>query len=220
MKRIENRQEFLRRAAVSLSDMIDTLEGLADFDCSGLSPEKVCVLSIDMNRGFTRQGPLASPRVEEMVGKTAEFLKSAMEKGVRVAAFSDRHTPDSAELEAYPEHCTVPEEYELVEELRALGLKPIWKNSTNAFMTGMGDLLTKGYDTFIITGCCTDICVYQCALALRTFFNQSNIKAEVVVPLSLVETYDGEWHNADLMNLVFLDSMVANGILLCENIGL
>ena len=218
MKPIENRQEFLRRAAASLSDMLDTLEGLADYDCSEIPAEKICVLSIDMNKGFTRQGILASPRVDEMVEKTADFLESAMEQGIRVAAFSDRHTPDAAELSSYPEHCTTPEEYELVEELQDLGLKPIWKNSTNAFMAGMGELLTKGYETFIVTGCCTDICVYQCALALRTFFNQNNTKAEVVVPLSLVETYDGDFHNADLMNLVFLDSMASNGILLCDSI--
>jgi len=220
MKPIENRQEFLRRAAASLSDMLDTLEGLADFDCSEIAAEKICVLSIDMNKGFTRQGILASPRVDEMVEKTADFLESAMEQGIRVVAFSDRHTPDAAELESYPEHCTTPEEYDLVEELQDLGLKPVWKNSTNAFMAGMGDILTKGYDTFIVTGCCTDICIYQCALALRTFFNQNNSKAEVIVPLSLVETYDGDFHNADLMNLVFLDSMASNGILLCDNIVL
>lgn len=220
MKKIENRQEFLRRAAGSLSDMIDTLEGLADFDCSEIPTEKICILSIDMNRGFTRQGVLASPRVNEMVESTADFLEGAMEKGIRVIAFSDRHTPDAAELNSYPEHCTVPEEYEMVEELQDLGLKPFWKNSTNAFMAGMGDLLTKGYHTFIVTGCCTDICVYQCALALRAFFNQNNTQAEVVVPLSLVETYDGDFHNADLMNLVFLDSMASNGILLCEGVTL
>ena len=117
MKRIENRQEFLRRAAASLSDMIDTMEGLADFDCSEIPAEKICVLSIDMNKGFTRQGMLASPRVDEMVERTADFLEEAMDRGIRVAAFSDRHAPDAAELASYPEHCTTPEEYELVEEL-------------------------------------------------------------------------------------------------------
>lgn len=220
MKRITNRQDFMRRAAASLADMLDTLEGLADFDCSGMQPEKICILSIDMNKGFTRQGVLASPRVEELVKPTAAFLKAAMAKGIQVTAFSDRHTVSSAELASYPEHCTAPQEYELVEELQRLGLKPVWKNSTNAFMTGMDGLLTKGYDVFIVTGCCTDICIYQCALALRAFLNQNDTQAEVVVPLSLVETYDGEWHNADLMNLVFLNSMAANGILLCEEVCL
>ena len=218
MKKIENRQAFLRQAAMSLSDMLDTLEGLADFDCSEAPPEKICVISIDMNKGFTREGALSSPRVEEMIEPTADFLELAMEKGIRVVAYSDRHTASSAELLSYPEHCTKPEEYELVEELQDLGLKPVWKNSTNAFMAGMGEILTKGYTSFIVTGCCTDICIYQCALALRAFLNQNNTQAEVVVPLSLVETYDGEWHNGDLMNVVFFSSMAENGVLLCEGV--
>ena len=220
MKRIENRMEFMQKAIESLSDMIDTLEGLADYDCSQHKPEEICIFSIDMNKGFTRQGALASGRVEEMIEATADFLEAALNKGIKVTAFSDRHTNSSAELESYPEHCTVPEEYELVEELQDLELKPVWKNSTNAFMTGMGNLLTSSYKTYIVTGCCTDICVYQFAVSLKAFLNQNDVKADVVVPLSLVETYDGEWHNGDLMNVVFLNSMASNGVLLCENVAL
>lgn len=220
MKRIENRMEFMQKAIESLSDMIDTLEGLADYDCSQHKPEEICIFSIDMNKGFTRQGALASGRVEEMIEATADFLEAALNKGIKVTAFSDRHTNSSAELESYPEHCAVPEEYELVEELQDLELKPVWKNSTNAFMTGMGNLLTSSYKTYIVTGCCTDICVYQFAVSLKAFLNQNDVKADVVVPLSLVETYDGEWHNGDLMNVVFLNSMASNGVLLCENVVL
>ncbi len=220
MKRIKNRMKFMQRVTESLSDMIDTLEGLADYDCSQQKPEEICIFSIDMNKGFTRKGALASGRVEEMIEPTADFLEEALNKGIRVTAFSDRHTNSSAELESYPEHCTVPEEYELVEELQDLELKPVWKNSTNAFMTGMGNLLTSSYKTYIVTGCCTDICVYQFAVSLKAFLNQNDVKADVVVPLSLVETYDGEWHNGDLMNVVFLNSMASNGVLLCENVAL
>ena len=220
MKRIKNRMKFMQRVTESLSDMIDTLEGLADYDCTQHKPEEICIFSIDMNKGFTRQGALASGRVEEMIEATADFLEAALNKGIKVTAFSDRHTNSSAELESYPEHCTVPEEYELVEELQDLELKPVWKNSTNAFMTGMGNLLTSSYKTYIVTGCCTDICVYQFAVSLKAFLNQNDVKADVVVPLSLVETYDGEWHNGDLMNVVFLNSMASNGVLLCENVAL
>ena len=218
MKKIENRMDFMQRASGSLSDMIDTLEGLADYDCSQQKPEEVCVFSIDMNKGFTRQGALASGRVDEMVEATADFLEIALDRGIRVTAFSDRHTKGSAELESYPEHCTAPEEYELVEELQDLELKPVWKNSTNAFMTGMGSLLASSYKTYVVTGCCTDICIYQFAVSLKAFLNQNDVKADVVVPLSLVETYDSEWHNGDLMNVVFLNSMASNGVLLCENV--
>ncbi len=218
MKRIKNRMKFMQRVTESLSDMIDTLEGLADYDCTQQKPEEICIFSIDMNKGFTRQGALASGRVEEMIEATADFLEAALNKGIKVTAFSDRHTNSSAELESYPEHCAVPEEYELVEELQDLELKPVWKNSTNAFMTGMGNLLTSSYKTYIVTGCCTDICVYQFAVSLKAFLNQNDVKADVVVPL--VETYDGEWHNGDLMNVVFLNSMASNGVLLCENVAL
>ena len=125
MKRIKNRMKFMQRVTESLSDMIDTLEGLADYDCSQQKPEEICIFSIDMNKGFTRKGALASGRVEEMIEPTADFLEEALNKGIRVTAFSDRHTNSSAELESYPEHCAVPEEYELVEELQDLELKPV-----------------------------------------------------------------------------------------------
>lgn len=220
MKKIANRTEFIQRAAGSLADMLDTLEGLADYDCSQQKPEEICVFSIDMNKGFTRKGALASGRVEEIIEATADFLEMALSKGMKVIAFSDRHTKGSAELEAYPEHCTEPEEYELVEELQDLELQPVWKNSTNAFMTGMGNLLAGSCKTYIVTGCCTDICIYQFAVSLKAFLNQNDIKADVVVPLALVETYDSEWHNGDLMNVVFLNSMASNGVLLCENVVL
>ncbi len=220
MKKIANRTEFIQRAAGSLADMLDTLEGLADYDCSQQKPEEICVFSIDMNKGFTRKGALASGRVEEIIEATADFLEMALSKGMKVTAFSDRHTKGSAELEAYPEHCTEPEEYELVEELQDLELQPVWKNSTNAFMTGMGNLLAGSCKTYIVTGCCTDICIYQFAVSLKAFLNQNDIKADVVVPLALVETYDSEWHNGDLMNVVFLNSMASNGVLLCENVVL
>ena len=220
MKKIANRTEFIQRAAGSLADMLDTLEGLADYDCSQQKPEEICVFSIDMNKGFTLKCALASGRVEEIIEATADFLEMALSKGMKVTAFSDRHTKGSAELEAYPEHCTEPEEYELVEELQDLELQPVWKNSTNAFMTGMGNLLAGSCKTYIVTGCCTDICIYQFAVSLKAFLNQNDIKADVVVPLALVETYDSEWHNGDLMNVVFLNSMASNGVLLCENVVL
>lgn len=218
MKKITDRRKFIQDAAGSLIDMLDTLEGLADYDCSQQKPEEICVFSIDMNKGFTRKGALASGRVEEIIESTADFLETVLNKGIKVTAFSDRHTKGSAELEAYPEHCTEPEEYELVEELQDLELQPVWKNSTNAFMTGMGNLLAGSYKTYVVTGCCTDICIYQFVVSLKAFLNQNDVKADVVVPLSLVETYDSQWHNGDLMNVVFLNSMASNGVLLCENV--
>ena len=37
-------------------------------------------------------------------------------------------------------------------------------------------------DAYIITGCCSDICVLQFALTLKTYLNAQNIDKKVIVP--------------------------------------
>ena len=71
----------------------------------------------------------------------------------------------------------------------------------------------KNLDNFIVVGCCTDICVYQFVLTLKTYFNQNNLDKNIIVPISLVETYDiDEIHSGDMLNTIFLNSMIQNGI--------
>lgn len=67
-------------------------------------------------------------------------------------------------------------------------------------------------NTFIITGVCTDICVHQFSLTLKTYFNKQNKESRVIVPVNTVETYDLGMHNGDLMNIMALYSMTVNGI--------
>lgn len=70
----------------------------------------------------------------------------------------------------------------------------------------------KHIDTFIITGNCTDICVQQFAITLKTWFNRQNIKVRVIVPVNAVETYDFGLHDGDLMNVMALYNMMINGV--------
>lgn len=68
-------------------------------------------------------------------------------------------------------------------------------------------------DNIIIVGDCTDICIYQFAITLKSYFNQNNIAKNITVPINLVDTYDIEnVHCAKLLNTVFLNSMIQNGI--------
>ena len=68
-------------------------------------------------------------------------------------------------------------------------------------------------DNIIVIGDCTDICIYQFAVTLKTYFIQNNINKNVIVPMNLVDTYDiPNVHCADLSNIVFLNSMIQNGI--------
>ena len=107
-------------------------------------------------------------------------------------------------------------EGEIVDEIKEVGgYTLIPKNSTNGFLE---EEFQKWFeqnhkiDTFIVTGDCTDICVQQFAIALKTWFNMQNKKARVIVPVDAVETYDFGTHNGDLMNAMALYNMMINGV--------
>ena len=96
----------------------------------------------------------------------------------------------------------------------------IEKNSTNGFFA-MDIEKYKNLDNFIVVGCCTDICVYQFVLTLKTYFNQHNLYKNIVVPINLVETYDiDKVHCGDMLNTIFLNSMIQNGINVVKKITL
>jgi nicotinamidase-related amidase len=89
------------------------------------------------------------------------------------------------------------------------------KNSTNGFLEErfQGWLeANPQINAFIITGDCTDICIQQFSVTLKTWFNMQNKKARVIVPINAIDTYDLGLHNGDLMNIMGLYNMMLNGI--------
>ena len=62
------------------------------------------VMVIDMLEGFTRTGPLASPRVDALVPRQAECLRS-LPAGSLVVFLADEHESDDFELKRFPRHC-------------------------------------------------------------------------------------------------------------------
>lgn len=177
---------------------------------------KTLVFSVDMNNGFCKYGDLYSPRVEKLIPDTEKFLKACIKENIDIVAFTDSHSEKSPEFSGYPVHCLEnSEESKLVDEISFLydykNAKVIPKASTNGIFAMDISALDK-YDNFVITGCCTDICVYQLALSIKTYFNQKNICKDVVVLKNLVETYDAPGHNAEQWNKIFFDSMLLNGV--------
>ena len=75
-----------------------------------------------------------------------------------------------------------------------------------------------GRRAFIVCGVCTDICVMQFCLTLKTLCNQANRPMEVLVPVNAVETYDAPGHNADECNAAALQFMQQAGIMLTSEI--
>ena len=185
------------------------IENLSDYDLS-----KTALFIVDINNGFAKEGAFSSPRVEKIINPIADFGKALSSKINTIVAFTDTHDKNSVELKSYPSHCLRGDkESQVVQELLSIeNMNILEKNSTNGFFV-LDMEKYKNLDNFIVVGCCTDICVYQFVLTLKTYFNQNNLDKNIIVPISLVETYDiDEIHSGDMLNTIFLNSMIQNGI--------
>ena len=179
----------------AIAQRLECLQPLAAEELNG---EDTAVFIVDMIGGFAREGALYSPRAEKQIPKIAAFAKRCQEKGIEIIQFADTHPADSPEFEGYPPHCLEGSaESAVVEELSEY---PVFKRR------------------FVVTGVCTDICIYQFAVALKCWFNQKNQKKEIIVPLSLVDTFDLGMHSAELFNLIFWNSMLDNGVRVVRDI--
>ena len=202
--------------------LLNNLENLSSVNINNYDLSKTGLFIVDMNNGFAKEGALASPRVEKIIEPISNFTKSLSSKLNTLVAFTDTHDKDSVELKTYPPHCLRGDkESEVVEELLNIkDMEIIEKNSTNGFLV----LDMKKYEhleNFIVVGCCTDICVYQFVITLKTYFNQNNLDKNIIVPMNLVETYDiDNIHSGDIMNTVFLNSMIQNGVNVVKKINL
>lgn len=224
---IKDKGSFFLNSEKMLKSMIKNLEAISSIELDELNPEKTMHVIIDMNNGFAKKGALYSPRVEALIPKIVSLTKRGLERNIITGAYTDCHCNISPELESFPPHCMADtEESEVIDELKVYiekGLHIWTKNSTNGIMSVNplnSDLIDKyskerieGLNTFIITGCVTDICVYQFTLTLKAYLNENNINARIIVPVDCVDTFDiPEVHDAEFMNVVFLNSMLSNGI--------
>lgn len=212
-----NKNEFIESSVKTLGEIFDILAKLPAIQLKDLQGKQTALVIVDMINGFVREGALKSPRVEGLIPEIAKLSKICDELHITKLAFADCHTIASPEFDAYPEHCMIgTSEGEMVDELRELGgYTLIPKNSTNGFQEAAFQQWLKENEhinTFVITGDCTDICVQQFAVTLKTWFNMQNKKVRIIVPINTVDTYDLDLHNGDLMNVMALYNMMINGI--------
>jgi len=228
-----NKENLMKNANIQIEAMLETLNSVGTIKLSDLNPEETLLTIIDMNNGFAKAGNLYSPFVEAIIPCVENLAKNCKDKGIKIIAYTDAHTNKSKEFENYPIHCledTV--ESELIDELKEMeDIIILPKNSTNGFISNnpFGGTINCGtafsfidytkIKNHIVTGCVTDICVYQYATSLKAFINENNLNAQVIVPVDCVDTFDiPEIHNRDFMNLVFLNSMISNGIKVVKGI--
>ncbi|MDP4182009.1 MAG: isochorismatase family cysteine hydrolase [Bacillota bacterium] len=218
-----NKKEFLDKSRVILEGVLDLLAGLPELKLSNMGSKNTALVIVDMINGFARTGALKSPAVEALIPGIERLSKACDKEGIIKVAFADNHTDASPEFESYPQHCiTCTIESEIVDELKSVGgYTLIPKNSTNGFIEeGFQEWLKNNndIDTFVVTGDCTDICVQQFAITLKTWFNKLDKKIRVIVPIELVDTYDLGLHNGELMNVIAFYNMIGNGIEVVKSI--
>lgn len=204
-----------------LNSLKNNLDNLPIMNLSDLNLNNTDLFIVDINNGFAKKGALYSPRIEKLINPIVKFTKLVSKEIKNIIAFTDYHTKDSIELLSYPSHCIKDTiECEIVDELKSIDkIKIVKKNSTNGFFA-LDDLNFNNTDNIIIIGDCTDICIYQLAITLKSFFNENNINKNIIVPMNLVDTYHiDNVHCAELLNIVFFNSMIQNGINVIKEIN-
>lgn len=177
------------------------------------------VFVVDMVNGFAKQGNLFSPNIASIIAPIKNLLTKVKTNETKIIAFNDAHNEHSPEFHTFPSHCLEDTiESQLVEELQSNNIKVIKKNSTNGFFA-FDFKPNLQWDNIIIIGCCTDICIYQLAISCKTWFNQHNKEVNVVVPMTMTNTYDSQEHPANILNQYAWYSMLKNGINVVKDIN-
>ncbi len=222
MKAIE-RDRFINKSQETLKSIIDIIDGFPIIKLSSFNRENTVLVIVDMINGFVNEGPLKSDRVKELIPETLKLIKLCQKNEIATIAFIDSHSEDCPEFESYPEHCVMgTSESELIKEIKEIGKYTLLnKNSTNGilekeFMKWLED--NNNVTNFIIAGDCTDLCILQFSLALKSYFNMKNIRSNIIIPMNVVETYDLGIHDGDLMNVFALYNMYVNGVRIVKRI--
>ena len=66
----------------------------------------------------------------------------------------------------------------------------------------------------MLTGCCTDLCIINFALPLKTYINQNDLNIKVKIYENAVETYDTPTHSRKEYNKIAFKIMKQNGIVI------
>lgn len=178
-------------------------------------PKKLLIV-VDVINGFIKTGALADQKISKIIPYVSEEIERGLQRKDDIVAFIDAHEKDAIEFEAFPVHCLKGTyESQLVDELLPYQDKMhlIEKNSTNGFLAeSFHPYLKNNYEEIILVGCCTDICVLQLALSLKTYFNHNNINQLITVVEKATATFDLPHHEANLYHEMAINLMSQAGI--------
>lgn len=182
-----------------------------------LDKDKTLVIVVDMVVGFCEEGVMADPAILDIV----DNIQNILHHFPNHLYFQDAHQQGCCEFDVFPAHCVIGEhESEIINAFQddASHSTVIQKNSTNGFMAPdfmkAASHLASRYDHFIVTGCCTDICVLQFVLSWMGYLQQNDIShKDIYVPINAVDTYHlDNIHDAKAYNQMALPLMKNAGV--------
>lgn len=170
------------------------------------------IFVIDMINGFCKEGALHDKKILRIVPNIIKELEAIP---VQQRCFIvDCHSADCMEFASFPPHCLKgTNESKVIDELLPYCERVVEKNATNAahvldFHKEMIDV-----DEVIITGCCSDICILQFTLTLKTWCNQNDRNIKITIPQNCIATYDiPEVHDAKIYHEFAIKLMQNAGI--------
>lgn len=180
---------------------------------------KRALVVVDMVNGFMKEGNMAMPDANYINNEVVRLVELFLDRKDDVIALMEGHTNNSTEFNDFPEHCILgTEEAELIDVLKVYQdrMRLIRKNSTSGFVTKeFYEYLEKNKDCLeeiVFVGVCIDICVLNASVPTKMYFNQNNIKCDVVVPTNACETYDASNHSREEYTEVAKKVLKLNGI--------
>lgn len=178
--------------------------------------EKLLIV-VDMVNGFIKEGNMADPFINHITPGIVKLIEERTDD-TQVVFIKDTHSEDSTEFKKFPVHCLKgTSESELISELKPYENDALVyeKNSTCAlyaknFLNDLDSM--KKLREIILTGCCSDICVLNLAIALVNYLDEQNRNIKVSVYKELIETYNSREHNREEYNQMSLKLMKQAGI--------
>lgn len=177
---------------------------------------KTLIFVIDLINGFAKEGALKDQRINAIIPNVKDILKNIPNSDILFIC--DAHDKQDLEMKVYPFHCLKDsKESQIVDELQEFVQNNqsniIYKNTTNGFWD-IEPRRLRDYIEFIVLGSCTDICIMQFALSLRTWLNKVRQDNDVIVYQEGVQTFDTEDHNGDMYHNFALQIMKQAGIVI------
>ncbi|MEG0615776.1 MAG: isochorismatase family cysteine hydrolase, partial [Oscillospiraceae bacterium] len=196
---IPQKSDFLSLSGTALDGIYDEIFSCKEVKLCDFSPNKTMLVVVDVINGFIKEGALGSPSIGVIIPNVKKLMQACEKAAVPVVAFADFHAETSPEFGSFPKHCLMnTSECEIVDEIKnCCKYILIKKNSTNGlweqnFLALLG--ANPEINEFIVVGDCTDICVLQFCLSLKAFFNLSDKKCRITIPINAVDTYDFGTH--------------------------